>query len=120
MTMKASTDPQARPAASGVEETPSKDTYTYKRVGECDLKADVFRSPGSEVRSAIVGIHGGALMFGDRAPLETRAAAALPSAGYAVVAIDYRLAPETKLPDNPRSGLSAERRRDARHPQRDE
>jgi acetyl esterase/lipase len=77
-------------------------TYTYKTVapqGE-ELQLDVHRLPGDEVRAAAIFIHGGALMGGDRkmskrpgSLLET-----LLNAGYAVVSIDYRLAPKVKLP----------------------
>ena len=48
---------------------PSRETYTYKTVRDCKIKADVYRLPGDEVRPAILWIHGGALMFGDRGTL---------------------------------------------------
>jgi acetyl esterase/lipase len=93
-------DPQgAGQAGTGSEESFSKETYTYKRVGECDIKADVFRLPGKDVRPAIVWIHGGALIFGDRGTLRPDQLQRYLQAGYAVVSIDYRLAPETKLPE---------------------
>jgi acetyl esterase/lipase len=89
----------ARPVGAGSEATFSKATYTYKRVGECDIKADVYRLPGKDVRPAIVWIHGGALIFGDRGTVRPDQLQRYLRAGYAVVSIDYRLAPETKLPD---------------------
>jgi acetyl esterase/lipase len=89
----------ARPVGAGSESTFSKATYTYKRVGECDIKADVYRLPGKDVRPAIVWIHGGALIFGDRGTVRPDQLQRYLRAGYAVVSIDYRLAPETKLPD---------------------
>jgi acetyl esterase/lipase len=89
----------ARPVGAGSEATLSKATYTYKRVGECDIKADVYRLPGKDVRPAIVWIHGGALIFGDRGSVRPDQLQRYLRAGYAVVSIDYRLAPETKLPD---------------------
>jgi acetyl esterase/lipase len=93
-------DPQsARPVGAGPEATFSKATYTYKRVGECDIKADVYRLPGKDVRPAVVWIHGGALIFGDRGTVRPDQLQRYLQAGYAVVSIDYRLAPETKLPD---------------------
>jgi acetyl esterase/lipase len=93
-------DPQrASPVGTGSEATFSKATYTYKRVGECDIKADVYRRPGKDFRAAIVWIHGGALIFGDRSTLRPDQLQRYLQAGYAVVSIDYRLAPETKLPE---------------------
>jgi acetyl esterase/lipase len=83
----------------GSEVTFSKATYTYKRVGDCDIKVDVYRSPGKDVRPVIVWIHGGALIFGDRGRVRPDQLQRYLQAGYVVVSIDYRLAPETKLPD---------------------
>ncbi len=91
-------DPQAGQVGVGSETTFSKATYTYKRVGECDIKADVYRLPGKDVRPAIVWIHGGALIFGNRGSVRPDQLQRYLSAGYAVVSIDYRLAPEAKLP----------------------
>jgi acetyl esterase/lipase len=74
-------------------------TCTYKTVGDTAIQADVYAATsGSAPSPVVVHIHGGCLMYGSRegigrAPLETYLAA-----GYAVVSIDYRLAPETKLP----------------------
>src|SRR6185436_13100149 len=93
-------DPQrASPVSAGLDAAFSRATYTYKRVGECDIKADVYRLPGKDVRPAIVWIHGGALIFGDRGTVRPDQLERYLRAGYAVVSIDYRLAPETKLPD---------------------
>jgi acetyl esterase/lipase len=77
---------------------PPRQTYTYKTVGDCEIKADVYRLPGNEDRPAILWIHGGALMFGDRGSLAADQAERYLRAGYVIVSIDYRLAPETKLP----------------------
>ena len=75
----------------------SKQTYTYKVVGRHEILADVYRYPGEEIRPAILWIHGGALIVGTREWIPTDQLAAYLDAGFAVVAIDYRLAPETKL-----------------------
>jgi acetyl esterase/lipase len=75
----------------------SKQTYTYKRAGDCEIKADVYRLPGNEVRPAVLWIHGGALIFSDRGSVTRHQLARYLRAGYAVISIDYRLAPETKL-----------------------
>jgi acetyl esterase/lipase len=46
----------------------------------------------------VVWIHGGALIMGHRGGIDRALLRALTEAGYVVVSIDYRLAPETKLP----------------------
>jgi acetyl esterase/lipase len=74
-------------------------TYTYKTVGECAIRADVYARPGPEGRPVILWLHGGALMLGNRKMLPPEQASLYLDAGYTVVAADYRLAPESKLPD---------------------
>ncbi len=74
-----------------------KDTYTYKVVDDHLIRADVYRFPDDEVRPAIIHIHGGALIFGDRGVGADTLEKYL-GAGYTVVSIDYRFAPENKLP----------------------
>jgi acetyl esterase/lipase len=73
-------------------------TYIYKRVGGLEIKADVYRAGDERPRPVIVWIHGGALMMGHRGWIDERVKSGLLDAGYALVSIDYRLAPETKLP----------------------
>src|SRR5262249_7078311 len=46
----------------------------------------------------VVWIHGGALIMGHRGGIDRALLGALTGAGFVVVSIDYRLAPETKLP----------------------
>jgi acetyl esterase/lipase len=75
----------------------SKQTYTYKIASGCNLQADVYRPPGQEVWPAVLWLHGGALIFGDRQRLAPDQLARYLEAGYTVVAVDYRLAPEAKL-----------------------
>src|SRR5882672_6926822 len=83
---------------------PTLKTYTFKTLGPQgnDLQADVHSPPGDSVqpRPVIVFIHGGALMMGDRkmTPRPGSLLTALLDAGYVVVSIDYRLAPQVKLP----------------------
>ncbi len=80
-----------------------KETYVYKQVGQCKIKADVYRLPGNDIRPALVWLHGGGLIMGDRDMLGAAATReqlrGYLNAGFVVVAIDYRLAPETKLPE---------------------
>jgi acetyl esterase/lipase len=75
----------------------ARQTFTYKKVGECEIKADVYRADGNAKRPVILWIHGGALIMGDRNGLRREQVERYVRAGYTVVSIDYRLAPETKL-----------------------
>lgn len=80
-------------------------THVYKTVNGIDLKASVFGALPLENRAwprpTIVWLHGGALVLGTRHDLERTRRAQLDAyldAGWVVVAIDYRLAPEDQLP----------------------
>ena len=73
-------------------------TVTYKRVGGCAIQADVYRLPDSTRPPVVLWIHGGALILGDRGMIPAQHVERLLREGFAVVSIDYRLAPETKLP----------------------
>lgn len=73
-------------------------TYTYKTIGDLPIQADVYRLPGDDVRPVIVWIHGGGLITGGRGGPTLEQRKRYLDAGYAIVSIDYRLAPETKLP----------------------
>ena len=73
-------------------------TFTYKQVGDLEIKADVHRIDDDAHRPIIVWIHGGALINGHRASVSGRVRNRMLKAGYVIVSIDYRLAPETKLP----------------------
>ena len=90
------------PAVSGIATSAdrvSPETFTYKRVEGIDLHADVYRLQGIDRRPVILWLHGGALIFGDRGMLPADEREQLLGAGFVVVAIDYRLGPETKLPE---------------------
>jgi acetyl esterase/lipase len=74
-------------------------TYIYKIIGGCEIRADVYPAGvGARPKPAIVWIHGGALIEGNRKQIGPDQLSAYLDAGFGVVAIDYRLAPETKLP----------------------
>jgi acetyl esterase/lipase len=75
----------------------TKDVYTYKVVDGHEIQADVYRIPGDEIQPAIIWIHPGALIVGSREWLPSDQVEIYLAAGYTVVSIDYRLAPETKL-----------------------
>lgn len=79
--------------------TISPTTYVYKTVGECAIKADVYRLATTPTpNAALVYIHGGALINGARTGIRPWQLAQYLAAGYTVISIDYRLAPESKLP----------------------
>jgi acetyl esterase/lipase len=85
------------------ERGPSRETFTYKRVGNLAISADVYRPQGDSasakgLRPVLFWIHGGALIVGDRGSVDRRVKRAFLNSGYVLVSIDYRLAPETKLP----------------------
>jgi len=79
-------------------QTPQKQTFTYKQVGNLSIQADVHRFPDGLVKPVIFWIHGGALIFGDRERINAEQVRRYLEAGYILVSIDHRLAPETKLP----------------------
>lgn len=84
---------------AGLEKT----TVTYRKVGGHEILADVYRPKGNNVRPLVVYIHGGALIRGNRQltteyHVPTRVLSFAEENGYALVSLDYRLAPETKLP----------------------
>ncbi|UCH34372.1 MAG: alpha/beta hydrolase [Armatimonadota bacterium] len=72
-------------------------THTYKVAEGCEIRADVHRAPDGVTRPGIVWIHGGALIMGHRGNISDRQRDLYVSAGYVVISIDYRLAPEAKL-----------------------
>lgn len=74
-------------------------TVVYKIADGCEIRADVFGVPEAGRKPVVVWIHGGALITGSRKLSPTsRVLRPLLDAGFVVVSIDYRLAPETKLP----------------------
>lgn len=77
----------------------AKVTFTYKTVGSLPIQADVHQPADSGLRPVVVWIHPGALIMGSRAMLPNDELERFLRAGFVVVAIDYRLAPETKLPE---------------------
>ena len=83
--------------AAGTDDAITK-TYTYKRVGDLEIKLNVIRADDDKIRPVVVWIHGGALIMGGREGVSQRVRKMFLDAGYAVVSLDYRLAPETRLP----------------------
>jgi acetyl esterase/lipase len=83
--------------AHGQDQKPGKKTYTYKTIEKCDIKADVYGASDA-TRPVVIWIHGGALIMGNREGIDRALLGKLLGSGYVVASIDYRLAPETKLP----------------------
>ena len=77
----------------------TRTTHTFKTVGDCAIHVDVYEGAGPGARPAIVWLHGGALMFGTRSMIHPAQVELYVKAGYTVIAPDYRLAPETRLPE---------------------
>ncbi|MGE3759624.1 MAG: alpha/beta hydrolase, partial [Pseudobdellovibrionaceae bacterium] len=76
---------------------PSPGTYTYKTVQKHRLKLDVYKTKYSLNAPVIVWLHGGGLIMGCRTDIAKWQLKEYLEAGYTVISIDYRLAPETKL-----------------------
>lgn len=76
-----------------------KETYVYKNVGKLPIQVDVFQQEGSIPRPVVVWLHGGALINGHREAIDQRLKTSMLEAGYVVASLDYRLAPETQLPE---------------------
>jgi acetyl esterase/lipase len=85
-------------SAVGDEPAFSKKTFTCKTVGETKIQADVYRADDDKARPVVVWIHGGALIMGSRDGPPKRLLDLCRTQGYVLVSLDYRLAPEVKLP----------------------
>jgi acetyl esterase/lipase len=79
-------------------EPPAPQTAVYKTVGDTKIEADVYGA-GERVRPAVVWIHGGALLMGNRKGVPANLRDFCHREGFVLVSIDYRLAPEVKLPE---------------------
>jgi acetyl esterase/lipase len=76
-----------------------KTTTVYKTVDDLKIEVDVYRNDDHTVRPVLVWIHGGALIMGSRTSVPQQLLDLCKKESYALVSIDYRLAPEVKLPD---------------------
>lgn len=77
---------------------PPKQTFTYKTVDGLAVDLDVYRPASEAIMPVVVWIHGGALITGSRRDVPGNIADLCQREGYALVSIDYRLAPEVKAP----------------------
>jgi len=79
-------------------EPPAVGTHVYKTVRGCEIKADVHHAAPGARKPGLLWIHGGALIVGTRKWVDGPFMREVARRGFVVVSIDYRLAPETKLP----------------------
>jgi acetyl esterase/lipase len=76
-----------------------KKTHIYRTVENHPIRLDVYHHPGKVPQPMLLWIHGGALIFGHRGTIHPEQVDLYLNAGFTVVSIDYRLAPESKLPE---------------------
>ena len=74
------------------------DSDTYRRVGNLSLSMDL-TVPSTGAKAIVVWIHGGALINGYRDSVPGWLSDVCAESDFVLASIDYRLAPETKLPD---------------------
>ncbi len=87
-------------AGRGFAQEPlTKGTYSYKIVGELKIEADVYRPGESERRPVLVWVHGGALIVGSKSQVPKQLLELCTRERFVLVSLDYRLAPEVKLPE---------------------
>ena len=76
-----------------------KSTHVYKMFG-VKVELDVYRPAGSAGRRpVVVWIHGGALIMGSRCGAPPHLLDFCRDRGFALVSIDYRLAPQVQAPE---------------------
>lgn len=80
------------------EKNYEKHVFTYKKVQNHEIKANIFIPNVKQKHPVLVYFHGGGFIFGNRDEgLPDVLRDELIRHKYAVVSPDYRLAPETKL-----------------------
>lgn len=75
-----------------------KKTLIFKENDQFTIKADFYETNRSQA-PAIVYIHGGGLLWGDREDLSEEMIQLYTNNGFALFSIDYRLAPRSTLSD---------------------
>ena len=69
-------------------------THTFARVGEHELKLDLYRSSG-DIKGVIVWVHGGAWRAGSRANPSLKG---MTAHGWVIASVDYRLSGVAPFP----------------------
>jgi len=76
-----------------------KKSFVFKEAAGVKIELDVHRDDSTETRPVLVWIHGGALIMGSRSQVPRDLLELCRTEGFALVSIDYRLAPQAKLPE---------------------
>ncbi len=85
--------------AMGLAADLQKRTHVYKRVDGVDVELDLYSPAASGARlPVVVWIHGGALVMGSRSSVPPHLLNLCRDRGFALVSVDYRLAPQVKAP----------------------
>lgn len=79
--------------------TPGRSTIVYRRVEGCEIALDMYRPAANGPVPVLVWIHGGALIMGSRAGVPDHLFGLCRERDLAIISIDYRLAPQVKLPE---------------------
>lgn len=74
------------------------ETFIYKRSNDCEIEGTFYKT-AKEYAPLLLFIHGGGLIWGTKNDINKKQMELYTNAGFNVFSIDYRLAPETKLPD---------------------
>lgn len=74
-----------------------EETMNILSFQNVDLQATFYRPTDAELKTTILYFHGGGFVFGSRKDLPQQYIELLASSGIGILAIDYPLAPETKL-----------------------
>jgi acetyl esterase/lipase len=86
------------PTATQFESAQRPEVHIYKQIAGLEIKADVYRPRAGTTRPAVMWFHGGAMISGFRNGFSPGFLDVLLQQDYVIVSVDYRLAPETKLP----------------------
>ena len=78
---------------------PAPQTYVYKHVAGCEIGLDLYRGGQGLAPPLVVCVHGGALIGGARQGYPPPHLLHALCSFACVASVDYRLAPETKLPE---------------------
>ena len=75
------------------------ETHIFKKIDGHEIAVDIYRVEGERLQPAVLFIHGGGLITGGRKAILPSHVEAFHNGGFHFVSINYRLAPETKLPE---------------------